>query len=171
MAITNNTPAKLNQVTQAKNDAQASYMSDRIYGGAIFFAYGHARVIGSGQLQVLSNVYLDGLGPLWSATYVLVTVEHSVSENEGYICDIDVAANSLGGTSDAKQAAQAASVGGTAAQQESLTTFYDQNPYGSGPGPVQSPLESITNPLPATDPLSTITGGVNSTGQGTGVGN
>jgi hypothetical protein len=169
MSLSNNTPAILNKITQAKNAAQAQFMSQKLYQGAQFFAFGHARLTGDGNLQILSNIFLDGLGPLWSATYAIVSVEHSITEESGYTCDIDVAANSLGGSSSDKTAAMNASNGGSTVQQQQYQYFVDQNPATSTPGLVQSPEQSLI-PLPATDPLGNIVNGTSPTAQGAGVG-
>ena len=113
-------------------------------------------------LQLLQNVYLDGLGPIWSGTYAIVTAEHRVSEDGSYTCELDVAANSVGGTAAYQQAAQAAQ---DALDQNNNPTD-DQHYFNYGEtgtptasGTVQSPEDNLLNPMPPTaDPLGFGTG-------------
>jgi hypothetical protein len=111
----------VNKINSATDHNEARRMATQMFKGMTFFAGGKMRIIGDHRVKVLSPLFADGLGVLWSAAYTAVEVEHNVS-NAGFHTEVTMYTNSLvgGAPAGAFAADQAAIPGDAPAPQVTL---------------------------------------------------
>jgi hypothetical protein len=86
----------VNKIDSARDTAHATRLSEKMFRSINFFAGGTASLKGDHRVRILTPLFLDGLGDLWSASYMAMEVTHTVS-NAGYHTEAQVYSNSLVG--------------------------------------------------------------------------